>query len=55
MALSKSIVDDLNKGEKQIGDNYNMWHRKVQLVLEEQKYLQVLHHTLTPSNPNLAV
>lgn len=52
MATSKSIVVDLNKDEKLIGDNYNIWHHKVQLVLDEQEVLEVLNLTINPSNPN---
>ena len=33
---SKGIVVDLNKWEKLDGENYNIWHRKIQYVLNEQ-------------------
>ena len=46
MASSKNIVAELNKGEKLNGDNYNIWHRKVQHVLEEQETLETLHNTI---------
>ncbi|OMP00245.1 Zinc finger, CCHC-type [Corchorus olitorius] len=34
---AKNIIADLNKSEKLNGDNYNIWHRKVQYILEEQE------------------
>ncbi|KAI9197705.1 hypothetical protein LWI28_002809 [Acer negundo] len=34
-SASKSIVAELNKREKLNGDNYEMWLRKVQLILKE--------------------
>ena len=45
-SASKSIVAELNKGEKLNGDNYEMWHRKVQLILEEQEALETLTNTM---------
>ncbi|KAK2971566.1 hypothetical protein RJ640_017935 [Escallonia rubra] len=39
---SKQIVADLNKGEKLDGDNYDIWHRKVQYMLDEQEVLETL-------------
>ena len=46
MAL-KGIVADLNKGEKLDGDNYDIWHRKIQYVLNEQEVLETLTHSLS--------
>ncbi|KAH0747420.1 hypothetical protein KY285_009077 [Solanum tuberosum] len=37
---SKSIIVDLNKGEKRNGDNYDIWSRKIWYVLEEQNALE---------------
>ena len=45
-SASKTIVADLNKGEKLIGDNYDIWHRKVQFILKEQEVLETLNHTM---------
>ncbi|KAM7465477.1 hypothetical protein LguiB_013039 [Lonicera macranthoides] len=45
---SKSIVADLNKGEKLDGDNYDIWHRKIQYLLDEQEVLETLTQSLTP-------
>jgi hypothetical protein len=44
---SKGIVADLNKGEKLHGDNYDIWHRKIQYVLNEQEVLETLTHSLS--------
>ena len=43
---SKSIIADLNKGEKLDGDNYDIWHRKIQYVLDEQEVLETLTQSL---------
>ena len=40
---SKNIIADLNKGEKLNGDNYNIWHLKIQYVLEEQEVLETIN------------
>ena len=44
---SKGIVADLNKGEKLDGENYNIWHHKIQYVLNEQEVLETLTHLLS--------
>ena len=44
---SKGIVADLNKGEKLDDDNYDIWHRKIQYVLNEQEVLETLTHSLS--------
>uniref|UniRef100_A0A2N9IJL4 CCHC-type domain-containing protein n=1 Tax=Fagus sylvatica TaxID=28930 RepID=A0A2N9IJL4_FAGSY len=44
---SKGIAADLNKGEKLDGDNYDIWHRKIQYVLNEQEVLETLTHSLS--------
>ncbi|KAI9182133.1 hypothetical protein LWI28_022395 [Acer negundo] len=52
---SKSIVAELNNEEKLNGDNYRMWHRKVQLILEEQEALETFTHTMVePPNGSTA-
>ena len=45
--VSKCIVADLNKGEKLDGENYNIWHHKIQYVLNEQEVLETLTHLLS--------
>ena len=48
---SKGIVAKLNKGEKLDGENYNIWHRKIQYLLNEQKQvLKTLTHSLSKPN-----
>ena len=47
---SKGIVADLNKGEKLDGENYNIWHRKIQYVLNEREVLEILTHSLSKPN-----
>ena len=41
---TKNIIVELNKGEKLNGDNYEIWHYKVQYILEEQEALETLNH-----------
>ena len=54
-SASKNIVAELNKGEKLNGDNYDIWYRKIQYILEEQKTLKALNNTLTePKQGNTA-
>ncbi|TXG72586.1 hypothetical protein EZV62_001165 [Acer yangbiense] len=54
-STSMSIVAELNKGEKLNGDNYEMWHRKVQLILEEQEAFETLTNTMVePLNGSTA-
>ena len=40
---SKNIIADLNKGKKLNDDNYNIWHLKIQYVLEEQEVLETIN------------
>ena len=47
---SKGIIADLNKWEKLDGKNYNIWHRKIQYVLNEQEVLEILTHSLSKPN-----
>ena len=44
LIATKNIIAELNKGEKLNGDNYEIWHRKVQYILEEQEALETLNH-----------
>lgn len=41
------VVAKLNKDDKMDGDNYDMWHRKVQYILEEQEVLEAINNTMT--------
>ncbi|XP_047269149.1 uncharacterized protein LOC124898926 [Capsicum annuum] len=52
---SKSIIADLNKGEKLNGDNYDIWNRKIRYVLEEQNALKGINHVICiPEEGNTA-
>ena len=42
----KNIITELNRGEKLEGDNYDIWYRKVQYVLEEQEVKETLFHLM---------
>ncbi|KAF7823912.1 UBN2_3 domain-containing protein [Senna tora] len=43
---AKSIVADLNKGDKLNGDNYDIWHKKVQFLLEEQEVIEAIRNVM---------
>ena len=42
MAATKNIIVDLNQGEKLNEKNYDVWHRKIQYILEEQDMLKTI-------------
>ena len=42
MATIKSIIADLNQGDKFNENNYDVWHSKIQYVLEEQEMLETI-------------
>ena len=43
---TKNIIAELNKGEKLNGDNYKIWHLKIQYVLEEQEVLEAVNQVM---------
>ena len=43
---SKTIIADLNKGDKLNGDNYNLWKLKIGYVLEEQEALEAVNNVM---------
>ena len=43
---TRNIIAELTKEEKLNGDNYVIWHRKMQYVLEEQEVLETLNHVM---------
>ena len=43
---SKTIIVDLNKGDKLNGDNYNLWKLKIGYVLEEQEALEAVNNVM---------
>ena len=48
MSASKSIIHDLNAGEKLNDANYDVWHRKIQYLLEDQNMLEPLTKQMEP-------
>ena len=52
---TKNVVVDLTKGEKLDGTNYDMWHGKIQYLLNEQEVLETLTNVMRrPKNGNTA-
>ena len=55
MAATKSIIVDLNQGEKLNEKNYDIWHCKIQYVLEEQDMLKTITQPMAePKQGNIA-
>jgi len=55
MAASKSIIADLNHGDKLSEKNYNVWHRKIKYLLEEQEMLETITQPMAkPEQENTA-
>ena len=44
---AKNVVADLNRGDKLTGNNYDIWHKKIQYLLNEQKLLETLSSKMT--------
>ena len=44
---SKTIIADLNKGDKLNGDNYDTWRHKIWYVLKEQDALDGINQVIT--------
>ena len=52
---AKNMVVDLNKGEKLDSDNYDIWRRKIQYLLDEQGVLENLEQIMQePKVGNIA-
>ena len=50
---TKNVVADLTKGEKLDRTNYDIWHRKIQYLLNEQEVLETLTNVMMkPENGN---
>jgi len=41
------MIGDLSTDEKLDGSNYNMWHRKIQFILDEREVLELLQITMS--------
>jgi len=42
MAVFKSIIVDLNYGDKLSKKNYNVWYRKIEYLLKKQEMLKII-------------
>jgi transposase InsO family protein len=52
---AKNVVADLTRGDKLTGNNYDIWHRKIQYLLNEQELLETLSSKMTrPEDGNTA-
>uniref|UniRef100_A0A2N9IG39 Integrase catalytic domain-containing protein n=1 Tax=Fagus sylvatica TaxID=28930 RepID=A0A2N9IG39_FAGSY len=52
---AKNVVVDLTRGDKLTGNNYDIWHRKIQYLLNEQELLETLSSKMTrPEDGNTA-
>ena len=52
---AKNIVADLIRGEKKNGDNYDIWRRKIEYLLNEQELWETLNHIMAePEEGNTA-
>ena len=49
MAATKSIIADLNQGEKLNEKNYDVWYCKIQYFLEEQDMLETIIQPMAES------
>ena len=55
MAATRSIVADLNHGDKQNDKNYDVWHCKILYLLEEQDILETITQPIVePENGTTA-
>ena len=43
---SKTIVANLNQGEKLDGKNFDIWHRNIQYLLDELEVLETLTNSM---------
>ena len=43
---SKIVVANLNRGEKLDGKNYDIWHHKIQYLLDELEVLETLTNSM---------
>jgi hypothetical protein len=52
---AKNVVADITRGDKLTSNNYDIWHRKIQYLLNEQKFLETLSSNMTkPKDGNTA-
>ena len=54
MDTTNSIIVDLNQGDKLNEKNYDVWHHKIQYVLEEQDMLETITQPMVePEHGNI--
>ena len=53
--MSKNIIVDLNKGKKLDGENYDIWHCKIQYLLDEQEVLETWTQSMEAPQRRAAV
>jgi hypothetical protein len=46
MAASKSIITDWNHGDKLSDKNYDVWHCKIEYLLEGQEMLETITQSM---------
>jgi hypothetical protein len=46
MVASKSIITDLNHGDKLSENNYDVWHCKIDYLLEGQEMLKTITQSM---------
>ena len=52
---AKNVIADLTNGDKLTGNNYDIWHNKIQYLLNEQELLEILSSNMTrPKDGNTA-
>jgi hypothetical protein len=39
---TKTSIAELSRDEKLVGDNYDIWHRKIQYLLNDKEILDIL-------------
>jgi len=54
MVVFKSIIADLNNEDKLSEKNYDVWHRKIEYLLEEQEILETITQLMVePEQENI--
>ena len=43
----KNVVADLTRGDKLTSNNYDIWHKKIQYLLNEQELMETLSSKMT--------
>ena len=52
---AKNVVANLTRGDKLIDNNYDIWHKKIQYLLNKQELQETLSSNMTrPEDGNMA-